>query len=135
MAVSQYPTPTNLDFPLEPVGPGPGASPCGYNLQRLKDEYGSVVVKEMVDLGATYGADTTNVVIRWRFTYTGLGSAQSAVLDSHNAEAKDQLLGFNFRDPRTDALYSDVHYEGYEAPEHEWYQLQSRVVTLVKRPA
>lgn len=136
MAVSQYPTPFSAAHPSEPDGPGPGgASLCGYNLQRLPDEYLGIVVKTMVDGGAVYGADSTNVLKRWRFSYTGLSSTQAGVLDDHRAEAKDRLLGFVFRDPRTGTSYSDVHYEEFEYPAHEQYNNQTRIVTLVKRPA
>lgn len=136
MSVAQYPTPYSAAHSSEPDGPGPGGtSPCGYILQRLPDEYGSVIVKEMTDKGATYGADTTNIVMRWQFTYTGLSAAQAAVLDGHRAAALDKLLGFNFRDPRTGTLYSNVHYDDYQYPAHVSYQSQSRIVTLIKRPA
>jgi len=136
MAVSQYPTPLYASQPSEPDGPGPGgSSPCGYKLQRLPDTYPGLVVKEMTDGGATYGGDTTNTIKRWRFTYTGLSTAQALVLDTHRAEAKDTLLGFTFRDPRTGTSYSDVHYESFEYPEHSYYPVQSRIVTLIKRPA
>lgn len=141
MSVGQYPTPRSSSHSSEPDGPGiasispTGTNICGYNLQQLPNEYASVIVKPMVDNGATYGADSGSAVLRWKFTYTGLSATQAAVLDTHFASAKNQLLGFAFRDPRTDTMYSDVHYESYEYPPHTFYQSQSRIVTLVKRPA
>lgn len=136
MAVSQYPTPLSAAHPSEPDGPGPGGSSlCGYVLQQLPDEYPGLIEKVMIDGGSTRGGDTTNKVLRWRFTYTGLRATQAAVLDAHRAEAVDALLGFTFRDPRTGTSYSDVHYESYEYPAHQQYDVQTRIVTLVKRPA
>lgn len=136
MSVAQYPTPLNSAHLTEPDGPGPGGtSLCGFKLERLVNEYPSVIVKLMVDGGATYGADSATAVARWRLTYTGMTAAQAAVLDAHHDSARHNLLGFDFRDPRTGTLYSDVHYESYEYPGHTLYSVQSRVVTLAKRPA
>lgn len=135
MSVAQYPTPYNPSHTGEPAGPGPGGSSlCGYKLQRLKDEYPSIVVKEMDAGNASYGATNVSPVMRWQFTYTGLTAAQAAVLDAHYAAAFERFLGFQFRDPRTGTLYTDVHYDAYEYPAHEQYNNQTRIVTLIKRP-
>ena len=138
MPPSQYPTPFNSAHPGEPAGPGPwGTSPCGFIFHEHELEYPSNIVKTMDDGGATYGASSTNAVRRWVISYTGLDPTQAGVLDAHYASAFGSLLGFSFRVPlsRGDTLYTDVHYESYQYPQHEKYPVQSRIVTLTKRPA
>lgn len=135
MSLGQFPAPYNPLHTGDPAGPGPrGTSPCGFIMQQLPDEYPGLIEKVMLDGGATYGADTTNTIKRWQFTYTGLNQAQAAVLDTHRADAKGRLLGFSFRDWRTDTLYTDCHYESYEYPQHQNLDNQSRILTLIKRP-
>lgn len=139
MSIAQYPTPFNPDHVAEPAGPGPrGTSPCGYVLQELRAEYPGLITKQMVDGGATYGADTTNKIRRFLLTYTGMTATQAKVLDDHRALAFDGLLGFNFRYYRpsmsVDELLLDVHYETYDYPQHQLYDNQSRTITLIKRP-
>jgi|SRR5215831_866111 len=124
MPPSAYPTPS-------------AGGPPYLKLLQLANEYRSVVVKEMVDGGATYGADTTNAVMKWQFDYDGLTASQAATLDAHFASAYGSLLGFNFTDPRTSTLYTDVHYDpsnGFVADHAKTFS-QSRKVILVKRPA
>lgn len=131
MAVSQFPSPTSHTVHAgDPTGP-----PC-QKITPLKTERPSNVFKEMVDGGGTYGADSANKVLRWELIFGGLTIAQAAQLDTHNDDAKDTLLGFSWRDPRTDTLYTDVHYESYERDHSRLYSnSQSRKMVLVKRPA
>jgi hypothetical protein len=129
MPVAQYPTPPN------PAHVGETNGPQYLKLLQLPDEYPGITVKQMADGGATYGAETTNVIHRWEITYGGLSAAMASSLDAHRASANDKLLGFTFRDPRTDYPYTDVHYDdGYQA-DHTKVWSQSRVVRLIKRPA
>lgn len=63
-----------------------------------------------------------------------------AQMDAHYAEAKAQLLPFDFRMWRsgladTGTLYSAVHYESYEYPAHDernGIDRQERHIVLVK---
>lgn len=134
MAVSNFPVPANSVHLSEPAGPQ------FLKLRELKPTYGSIVFKQMVDLGGTYGADTTNKERRFELIYDGLSFAEASILDAHNAEAVDTLLGFNFRYYRAslsiDELLSDVHYESYDDPDHGLINsTQKRTMVLVKRPA
>jgi len=128
MSVSQFPTPASVAHPAEPSGP------YYLKLLQLPDEYAGIVVKVMVDGGATYGGDTTNVIRRWRLEYNGLTSTQLGVLTAHFTEALGILLGFNFRDPRSDTLFTDVHYEGEIQIDHTKTRSNSCNLTLIKRP-
>ena len=134
MSISNFPIPATVHT-SEPVGP------MYLKLRELKPTYGSVVFKQMVDLGGTYGADTTNKERRFELIYDGLTFAEAGILDAHNAEAFDTLLGFNFRYYRAslgiDELISNVHYDegGYESDHNLVNKTQSRRILLVKRPA
>lgn len=133
MAVSNFPIPATTHGG-EPVGP------MYLKLRELKPTYGGVIFKQMVDLGGTYGADTTNKERRFELIYDGLSFAEASILDAHNAEAVDTLLGFNFRYYRAslsiDELLGDVHYESYDDPDHGLVtSTQKRTMVLVKRPA
>ena len=137
MSVSQFPTPFNSAHSGETV-----SGPIPNKAQELKSEYPSNVFKQMVDGGGTYGADTTNRVRRFRLFYEGLVDTDAKKLDDHYAEAKDILLGFNFRWQRAsattpiDELLTDVHYESFVADHAQLYKTtQTRTVILVKRPA
>lgn len=109
MSVAIYPTPPNSLHVGETTGP-----PYLKLLDHPPD-YPSNTMHEFKDGGASYGAANTNAVLRFEFEYDGLTSAQAAVLDAHVASAKGILTGFTFRHPRTDVLYSDVHYENVNA--------------------
>lgn len=126
---AQYPTPAKATHPSEPAGPQ------YLKLQALAPEYPGITVHEFKDGGANYGASSVNPVLRWDFLYDGLGLVDAAVLDSHFASADGILFGFAFRDPQTDTLYSDVHYETFERDHGQpgtW--IQSRHIVLIKRP-
>lgn len=133
MALGNFPIPANSAHPSEPAGPQ------FLKLRELKPEYGSVVFKEMVDLGGTYGADTTNRVRRFELIYDGLTFAEAKILDDHRAAAFDTLLGFNFRYYRAslsiDELLANAHIESYESDHNLVNATQSRTIVLVVRPA
>lgn len=130
MAVAQFPSPSNYTVHVgDPTGP-----PC-LKIRQLKPERPSVIFKEMVDGGGTYGANSTTKVLRWELTFGGLTTTQAAQLDDHNDSAYDTLLGFSWRDPRTDTLHTDTHYESYDRDHSGQYgNSQSRSMILVKRP-
>lgn len=135
MAVSRFPT----DSRYAASYGGDVSGPIVNFLQRLTDKYPGVVVKPMM-VGATRGADSTARIRTWVLHYKGLTRVQAKQLDDHFAEAKDGLLGFEFRQWRTGeddsgTLYTGVHYENYEKPAHaeiNGINAQERVITLVK---
>ena len=113
--------------------PASGGPPYLKFLQ-LPNQYPSVMVKEMDDGGATYGASSSNKVIAWEITYDGLTDSQAATIDTHHDSAIDKLLGFGFTDPRTSTVYTDVHYREFDR-NHTKIWSHSRRVVLEKRPA
>ena len=123
-----FPTPPN------PLHAGETTGPQYLKLLRMPDEYAGLVVKTMTDGGATYGGDTTNTIKRWKFSYDGLTAAELATLTDHRATAFDTLLGFTFRDPRSDTLFTDVHYESLTL-DHKVTWSNSCEIVLIKRPA
>lgn len=87
------------------------------------------------DLALQHGG---NGVKRWILNYDGLDTTQAAVLDAHMLTAKLDAeglsaYGFNYRD-RDGTLYSNVHYERYERPAHQFLNSQARGIQLVKFP-
>jgi len=94
----------------------------------------STNVHEFKDLGRSYGRTNTEKALRWEFTYDGLDETQAAILDSHYASASGIFEGFQFRHPRTDVLYSDVHYESYDEPTHVKRDTNARKLVLIKSP-
>ena len=67
-------------------------------------------------------------------SYDGLLDSDAATLDNHNGAAFNTFLGFDFRHPRTNVLYNDVHYETYERDHIRIHNVNSRKIVLVKRP-
>lgn len=128
MPVSQYPTPFDAAYPTEPSGPIISI------FQDLPVEYRGTIIKEFKDGGANFGESTANPTLRWLIKHVGLYVAETAVLDAHWIEARGLFSGFSFRHPRTDVLYSDVHYESYNYPEHRKIYMQERTTILIKRP-
>lgn len=130
MPPSQFPTPFNASFPLEPSGP------IISKLLDLPIEYPATVIKEFKDGGVSIGLSNVNGVIRIELTYDGLFESEAAVLDNHVESAKFQFYGFTFRHPRTGVLYNDVHYETFERdhPVPFGRNRQSRHIILIKRP-
>lgn len=134
MAVSRFPT----DSRYAATYGGDVSGPIVNVFQRLPDQYPGVVVKPMMT-GATRGADSTARIRTWVLHYKGLTRAQAKQLDDHLAEAKEQLLGFSFRQWRTGeddsgTLYSNAHYAAYEAshPDVNGIDRQERIITIVK---
>lgn len=110
------------------------------NFQQLPDQYPGIVVKQMM-IGATRGADSTARIRTWVLHLEGLTPAAAKQYDDHYAEAKERLLGFEFRQWRagmddTGTLYTGVHYQSYEKPAHStsngFNVAQERIITLVK---
>lgn len=132
MSVSNFPIPANSAHPAEPVGPQ------WAKLEELKSEYPSIVVKEMVDGGATYGADTTNKIRRFKLNYEGLSYANFAILSAHRTEALDTFLDYSFRHYRTsppmDELITGAHYESFTF-DHTKTWIYSCEIVIIKRPA
>lgn len=134
MSVSKFPTDSRY------VGSYAGdvSGPIVSVLQRLPDKYPGVVVKQMM-VGATRGADSTTRIRTWVLHLKNLSRAQAKQHDDHYAEAKEQLLPFQFRQWRTGeddtgTLYGGVHYLEYSAshPEINGIDRQERIITLVK---
>lgn len=128
MPVSQYPTPFNAAHPAEPAGPIVAV------VQSIPPDYRGTIVKEFKDGGANIGMSTENATLRFLLFYHGLFAAEVETLDNHWVEALGIAEGFNFRHPRTDILYTDVHYESFEYPEHRKIYMQQRRIILIKRP-
>lgn len=128
MPVSQYPTKPNAGFPLEPAGPQ------HLILQDIPPVFAGSSIKEMKDGGGTYSIATPNYILQWEFLYGGQEPAQIAPLDAHWLEAHGIADGFNFRHPRTNVLYTDVHYQVFEYPQHDKLKAQARRIVLIKRP-
>lgn len=131
MAVAQYPTPD--------IGGPPIAI-----FQQLPDEATGLLVRTFKDGGNSVAAESLAVELRWDLLYQdGVGyltPTEAAMLDSHvrssvfSAKESFSLYGFNFRDPRSHILYTDVHYEVFEYPQHKKIKYTARHVVLVKRP-
>lgn len=131
MAVSRFPT----DSRYAALYGGDVTGPIFLFFQQLPDEYPGNIIKQMT-IGVTRGADSTSRIRRWVLHTRGT-RAQMAQLDAHYAEAKSQLLPFEFRMWRsgladTGTLYTAVHYESYEYPAHGQIDNQERHITLVK---
>jgi hypothetical protein len=132
MAVSRFPT----DSRYASLYSGDIPGPIVINFQQLTDQYPGIVVKQMM-VGATRGGDSTARIRTWVLHLQGLTRVQAKQHDDHFAEAKEQLLGFQFRQWRTGmddsgTLYSGVHYLSYEKPGHVHIDIQERIITLVK---
>ena len=107
-------------------------------LQDLPIEYAGVVIRTFKDGGSSFGAETTNGVLRWDLFYDGLTPTEAGVFDTHMQTAFFNLLPFSFKHPRTGTTYTDCHYETFEYPAHavqNGYHSQQRHIVLVKRPA
>lgn len=128
MPVAQYPTPTVVAPDVNEIGPWIAV------FQDLPIEYRGATVKEFKDGGASYGLANANGVLRFLIGYQGLFPVEVAILDAHYNSANGLFGGFNFRHPRTNVLYTDVHYESYEYPQHSKIYMQERNVILIKRP-
>jgi hypothetical protein len=99
------------------------------------------IQSEFEDGGVDFNVRAASPPQRWTFEFGGLNDTQAKVLDDHYADAHGQLLGFSFTEPRdvpwshtTGSTYTDVHYESFEK-DHDKVWIQSRKITLIKRPA
>ena len=79
-------------------------------------------------------ASTTPSEIIWEFVYEDLGEWEVNILDTHNDEAYDTHLPFDFVDPDTGILWTGVKYLEYQRGTREKVWLNKRVARLVKRP-
>lgn len=133
MAVSRFPT----DSRYAGSYGGDVSGPVVNYFQQQPDVYPGVIVKQML-VGATRGADSTSRIRKWTLHYRGLTRTLAKQLDDHFAEAKGQLLPFEFRQWRTGmddtgVLYTNVHYESLSKPQEDTnIEAQERVIVLVK---
>jgi hypothetical protein len=111
--------------------------PVVNKFRNMKPEWPSALVKRMKDGGGVTSNSNPTPELKWELIYKKVGQAgsgQLALLDAHYLESEG-VRGFEFRHPKTLALYSDVHYESFDDPDHgnRVYQ-QTRKVVLVKWP-
>lgn len=113
---------------------------CLKYLKHPQDWDEITVVQKFEDGGADFLITAASPPQVWQLEYDALTETQAKVLDDHYASAQGQALGFSFTEPRnvpfttTGSTYTDVHYLQFEKG-HDKYWVQSRKVTLIKRPA
>jgi hypothetical protein len=105
---AQYPTPPEFG------GVSGGVQWSYYNAVEpdyMVDEY----TNQNGSVDRLQWGDPTTPVRVFQFNYDGLLSeAEAAVLDAHYDSAQGNFVGFNFMEPRTGVLYTNVHYKTYK---------------------
>lgn len=118
------------EFPLPSVS---GSNPKPTVCYQLAEQYAVSKSPEYQDGGVDFNLDAETPTRQWSLTYTGITAAEAALLDAHHVLAFHDAMEFNFRDPVTTTLHSNVRYLEYERS-HAKRWIQDRRITLIKRP-
>ena len=128
-------------FPIPGLSTIHGIGPPWLKMHEFQPDYNKVMDRhEYEDGGASFVIYNVQAPVLWLIEYDGLdgifgGPLDYHVLDSHRADAFGQAYGFNFTNPRTGYLYTDVHYDESFEEDHEKVWTNKRSIHLIKRPA
>lgn len=102
---------------------------------RFQPSYDDVTDEHLYeDGGASFVLFNDEAPIIFLFEYDGLDGDQHAILDNHRFDAFGKAFGFEFTDPRSGQVITDVHYLDW-TEDHLKTWINSRTVRLIKRPA
>lgn len=119
--------------------PGPYPTPAAGGPQYLKfhqyqPSYEDVTDEHVYeDGGSSYVLANDVAPIIFLFEYDGLEEDLIAPIDAHRADAFGSAFGFGFTNPRTDQVFTNVHYLDW-SEDHRKTWNNSRTVRLIWRP-